>query len=200
MPKIIWIDLETTGLDPKHNCILEVAALESSTEDPFNARPIYEAVLKYPRAPNEGQGKPIEDLVWRMHEKSGLWERCRKSELTKWDVEKQLAAAIGPAPEKYGDYPILAGNSVWFDRGFMHNHLPFVETLFHHRHYDVSSIKMFCRQLGMPHLHAAEAHTAMADILESVDHARACHEWVQNAESRVIEQVRARMGKEDGGY
>lgn len=181
MPKLIWIDLETTGLHPKYNRILEVAAFESTTEDPFNVKHLYEAVLRWPPEGDETPGMPPDDKVWRMHERTGLWERCRDvSAKDRWDVERELSNAIGPRPPKYENYPVLAGSSVHFDRAFIREHLPYVDMMFHHRHYDVSSIKMFCRQQGMPRIEPREVHKAADDILESVSHARQCAEWLNS--------------------
>ncbi len=57
--------------------------------------------------------------------------------------------------------------------------MPTLAERFSHRYYDVSAVKLFCRSLGMPKPQPAEAHRAMADIQESIAHARQCARWLR---------------------
>ena len=73
---------------------------------------------------------------------------------------------------------MLAGNCVGFDHGFLKRWMPGLAARFHYRYYDVSSVKLFCRSLGMPRLPSGEAHRAKGDVLESVEHALLCAQWL----------------------
>lgn len=180
MPKLIWIDLETTGLDPNTARILEGALYESTTEDPFNVHATYHGVLSYPLR-EEGAGDRPDEFVIQMHAKTGLWTECAASKLMLSDFEYEIAKVIGPKPTDYKDVPVLAGSTPQFDRSFLKRWCPRVDRLFHHRHFDVSSVKLFARMLGMPKIEPKEAHRAQADIQESLDHARQCFEWCKSA-------------------
>lgn len=180
MPKMIWIDLETTGLDPNRTRILEAALFESTTEDPFNTRELYHAVLSYPLR-EEGAGDMPDEFVIKMHAKTGLWAACAASTLMLSDFEYALTKAIGPVSTDYKDMPVLAGSTPQFDRGYLRRWCPRVDKLFHHRHFDASSVKLFARMLGMPKIEPKEAHRAEADVLESIDHARQCFNWCKSA-------------------
>ena len=74
--------------------------------------------------------------------------------------------------------PTLAGRTVHFDLGFIRHHMPRLAARLSHRVYDVSAICLFCESLGMPRLKKGEAHRASEDVLESVEHARRCAEWL----------------------
>lgn len=179
MSKLIWVDLETTGLDPVNDSILEIAIAESDMANPFELRHIFQRV--YSSAVDFESMKPF---VQKMHTDNGLWAEVQTAEFGAWTAkaEDELMDAVSFV-EEYGDRPFLAGSSVHFDRSFMEEAWPcFAPTSFHHRHFDVSSIKLFCQSLGMPKFPKNEAaHRAKADIIESAAHAKACYEWlVQN--------------------
>ena len=177
MAKLIWIDLETTGLDPDKHRILEVCAFESTVEDPFNVRELYHAVIGHNAMREEGTGDLPDDIVINMHAASGLWLACEQSTTTVQAPEDDLLALIGPLPDDYTERAVLAGSTPQFDRGFIRRWWPRVYKLFHHRHFDVSSVKLFARMLGMPKIEPRETHRAREDILESIDHARRCFDW-----------------------
>jgi len=73
---------------------------------------------------------------------------------------------------------------VHFDHGFLRVHMPKLAARFSHRHYDVSAVKLFCQSLGMPKPPKAEAHRAAADVRESIEHAKACADWLEYANGK----------------
>jgi oligoribonuclease len=164
--KLIWLDIETTGLDPRHDLILEIAAFETDFDEPFAAHKIYEAVL-----PFHGEVE-LTPLVQDMHTKNGLLEVCRTQSTALHAVEDDLMKLL---PDGF-EY-VMAGSSVHFDHSFIHAHMPAVSARFSHRHYDVSAVKLFAQSLGMPKFPKAEAHRAAADVLESIEHAKKVAEW-----------------------
>ncbi len=176
--RLWWVDVKTTGLDPRRDQILEVALSSSPLNDPFNVTEEYHAVCRLVRAAgrywsSHGTTIIVDPFVEMMHTKSGLWEECDRSDVLAYSAVNEVVARV------QGDPAILAGSSVHFDRGFLEsvggNQ---IRTVFSHRHYDVSAIKLFCESLGMPKIPKGEAHRAQADVLESVAHAKLCAEWL----------------------
>lgn len=167
--KLLWLDLETTGLDPQTDTILEVCVMAAPIEDPFTAVPLCAGVIHH-------DGAGLSDFILDMHTKNGLLAECAVSPYTLADADTALAAAL--PPDALRANLVLAGSSVHFDLGFVRAHLPKFASQISHRIYDVSSVKLFCQSLGMPTFRKADAHRASPDILESIDHARECARWL----------------------
>jgi len=173
--KLIWLDLEATGLDPVTNQVLEVAVATADLFDPFNLKWTYEAVL--PLAPTPVTS--LDPFIIDMHTKNGLLSECgtwltKRREQIDGELEK-LFPWIDDKEERH----TLAGSSIHFDHAFIRVHFPRFARNLSHRHYDVSALKLYCQSLGMPKFKKAEAHRAKDDILESVQHARECTEWLK---------------------
>lgn len=177
--KLIWLDLETTGLDPLTKQVLEVYAAVADFHDPFNAHELYHAVL--PLAPT-----PTTDLsqtVVEMHTKNGLFADCgawtaKRRELVDIELSKKIDGA-----EEQGTFPVLAGSSIHFDWNFIMVHLPRVAMRLSHRpgdvqRYDVSVLKRYCESVGMEPLPKASAHRAKDDVWASIAAGKACDEWL----------------------
>ena len=160
--KIFWLDVETTGLNPDKDTL----------ERPFNVGPIRNPAFRF------ADVAALSPYILDMHTKNGLLAACARSTTTVAEIEEHLLTLV---PEVTGDdKPTLAGSSVHFDHGFLRVHMPRLAARFSHRHYDVSAVKLFCRSLGMTKVPKAEAHRARADILESIEHARVCAEWLRS--------------------
>lgn len=167
--RLCWIDLETTGLDPNKDAILEIAVITTALERPFESIASIEAVLHY-------DGRELDPRVLDMHTKNGLLKEASSSVIHVGDIENFVLSLV-PDVEDREDLTALAGSSVHFDLGFIRAQMPKLAKRLSHRVYDVSAVKLFCRSLGMPKPPKAEAHRAMADIRESIEHARACARW-----------------------
>ncbi len=165
---LVWIDMEMTGLDPDNDRVIEIAAivtdadLNTLAEGPVFAIHQSDAVLDKMDAWNKGT-----------HGRSGLIEKVRASTVTEEEASAQMIGFLRqyvPA----GKSP-MCGNSICQDRRFMARHMPALERFFHYRNVDVSTIKELCRR-WKPELISGfkkhQMHTALADILESVEELR----------------------------
>jgi oligoribonuclease len=162
---LIWIDLEMTGLEPDSDRIIEVAVVVTDphltvrVEGPVFAIHQTDAVLAGMDAWNTGT-----------HGKSGLTARVRASTID----ETQAQAAVIDFLKAYvpkGKSP-MCGNSICQDRRFLARTMPQLEAFFHYRNLDVSTLKELARRwkpAAMEGFKKAQAHTALADINESID-------------------------------
>ncbi len=170
--KLFWLDLETTGLDAVNHGILEIAIAEADLHSPFDIGPIYQRVIQFTNTIELSQ------FILKMHTDNGLLKECAESPTSLQGVAFDLRQSI-PIEAKSEDRPTLAGSSVHFDHTFLAHHIPEISKRFSHRHYDISAVKLFCRSLGMAKVPKAEAHRATDDILESIEHAKICRDWLR---------------------
>jgi oligoribonuclease len=169
--KYAWIDLETTGLNPDSDTILEAALVV--TDASLRELESFSDVRYFDI--HVGSSGYVTDHVREMHTKNGLWVACNASiHDLHWIQGRLCAMLIGFEWEE--GRPILAGSTPHFDRGFIRARMPAVDRLLHHRHFDVSTLKMAMRDNGYPDFgkQAEEriTHRAMDDIIHSLDVAR----------------------------
>jgi oligoribonuclease len=157
---MIWLDLETTGLDPVNDKILELAMVNDETGEKF------QAIVSH-----DGQG--LSPFILDMHTKNGLLAECTSLGLRASQVEARAIEWLGE-----GTRLQLAGSSIHFDVSFLRVHMPILAAAFSHRLFDVSAIKLFCESIGMAPIPKANAHRALADIEESRAHLAMCAGWV----------------------
>ena len=162
---LIWIDMEMTGLQPDSDRVIEIAMLVTDPQlNVLATGPVL--VVHQPDSVLES----MDSWNKSTHAKSGLIEKVRASSLTEADAERQalafLAAHVPP-----GASP-MCGNSICQDRRFLANHMPALEAFFHYRNLDVSTLKELARRWKpgvLEGLTKAQAHTALADVHESID-------------------------------
>lgn len=159
---LLWMDLETTGLDPAVHEILEVSATLVPFGTPFYAlAPWVDVVVR--RRKWEGL---LEDVI-AMHAKSGLIGDCFVSERSILFAEKSVRDLI--AEDAKPGSILLAGSTVSFDLGFVRKNFQSIAPLLHHRVYDVSAVRNFAYSLGMPEDPKEEApHRARKDLERSM--------------------------------
>lgn len=162
---LIWIDLEMTGLVPETDRIIEVAVVVTDpqltvrVEGPVFAVHQSDAVLDGMDAWNKGT-----------HGKSGLIDRVKASTVDEAAAEAQVIEFL-KAYVPRGKSP-MCGNSICQDRRFLARTMPALEAFFHYRNLDVSTLKELARRWkpsAMEGFKKAQAHTALADIHESID-------------------------------
>lgn len=166
-PLLCWIDLETTGLDPQRDRILQAAAVVTNTElEPV--APAFEVVIH--RGP--AALSLMNSFVRDMHAKTGLLARVQESRVRAEAAYSELYTYVRDltlaAPSV-----ILAGSSIHFDRRFLATWVPKLEALFYHRHMDVSALKHCAEWWGYPpFIKNGIAHIAMDDIRNSIEELR----------------------------
>lgn len=177
---LVWVDLETTGLDPDRDVILEVACIV--TDSQLDEVVSYSRVTQSePRSSGafEALTRIMDDVVLRMHAENGLLEEIRMgSGVPLSVVQADICALLDEYIVDDGESkPVLAGSTVSFDRNFMEVHMPLVVPRLHYRNVDVSTIRELCER-WRPELNRfrprneAKAHRALADIRESIEYLR----------------------------
>jgi len=162
---LVWIDLEMTGLLPGSDRIIEIAVVVT---DPQITRRIEGPVLAVHQSDAVLDG--MDNWNKGTHGKSGLTERVRASTIDEAAAEAQTIAFLKQYVSK-GKSP-MCGNSICQDRRFLANYMPALEAFFHYRNVDVSTLKELARRWKPTVLDGfkkAQAHTALADIHESID-------------------------------
>ncbi|MBQ9484613.1 oligoribonuclease [Candidatus Saccharibacteria bacterium] len=160
--KLLWIDLEMTGLDPQRDKILEVAAI--ATDMQLNEIASYEAVVK------------VDEEVMKKRMVGEFWERNSKSRDALMvqnrdgkpvaEVEKELLEFVG---QYFGQEIYLAGNSIHQDRKFLEQEMPELNKKLHYRMLDVSAWKIYFENALKKKFVKPENHRALDDINGSIE-------------------------------
>ena len=162
---LVWIDLEMTGLSPFTDRIIEIAVVVTDPhltvriEGPVFAIHQSDAVLDGMDNWNKGT-----------HGKSGLIDRVRASTVDEAAAQQLVIDWLKQYVPK-GKSP-MCGNSICQDRRFLAKDMAKLEDFFHYRNLDVSTLKELARRWKPAVLDSfkkAQAHTALADIHESID-------------------------------
>jgi oligoribonuclease len=166
--RLVWVDMEMSGLLPETDRILEIAMIVTDgdlnivAEGPVLVVHQEDVVLDRMDAWNKGT-----------HGKSGLIDKVKASTLTEADVEAACLAFLKQHVKS--SISPMCGNTIHQDRRFMNRYMPKLEAYFHYRNIDVSTIKELCKR-WQPEIAKGfskqQAHTALADIIESVEELR----------------------------
>jgi len=162
---LIWIDMEMTGLQPDADRIIELALVITDAQLAVLAEsPVWvvhqpDEVLDAMDSWNKGT-----------HGKSGLIEKVRASRLAEAEAEKLALEFLAQhVPEKASP---MCGNSICQDRRFLARWMPALESHFHYRNVDVSSLKELVKR-WKPEVAKGFAkegkHQALADIYDSLE-------------------------------
>jgi oligoribonuclease len=168
--RLVWIDLEMTGLDTVRHTIVEIAVLITDSELEL----VDDGIDLVVHASPDELAK-MDDFVRKMHTKSGLLPAIEASTLTLEDAGRAVLAYLAEQLPGPGTAP-LCGNSIGVDRRFLDRYLPEVDQFIHYRSIDVSSLKELCRRWnpvvykGRPG--KQETHRALDDIKESLEELR----------------------------
>lgn len=172
--KLLWVDLEMTGLDPQEHAIIEVAA--EVTDFNFVTLGSYEALVSQP----EDKLANMNEWAQAQHDSSGLTERVRQQGKPEKQVVSELTAFI---KDKFGNEPaILAGNSIHNDRLFIRQRWPEIEGLLHYRMLDVSSWKIYMQGRYGVEFPKKDAHLAYDDIQASIAELQYYLQWFKDGQ------------------
>lgn len=161
---LVWIDMEMTGLDPETDLVLEIATIVTDANLNIIAEGPVLAIHQSDEALNG-----MDQWCIDTHGKSGLTERCRKSNLSVDDATQQTIQFLHKYVPK-GVSP-LCGNSIGQDRRFMVRYMPQLNDYFHYRSVDVSTVKELVRRWKpevLEGFHKKGTHMALDDIRESI--------------------------------
>jgi len=171
---LVWVDLETTGLEPEGGSILEMAVL--ITRGNLQIVDTFSYIFDLPKDPSV-----MDDYVTEMHSKSGLLEDCDKGPTWRW---KEATENFLERVNKFSEPKTvpLVGSTVHFDRLWLKMHVPEIEKWFHYRNLDVSTFQEAFER-WLPDIAAKspepqKVHRAMADIRESLAKARYYRDFV----------------------
>ena len=165
---LVWLDMEMSGLDPETHRILEIAVVVTDSQ--------LQVVAHAPVYVVHQSAEHLDTMdAWNkgIHGRSGLIEKVKASTQAEHEVERELLAFLkqhvgaGKSP--------MCGNTIHQDRRFLLRYMPALEAHFHYRNLDVSTLKELCRRWQPALMKGFEkkgAHTALADILESIDELR----------------------------
>ncbi|ANN77131.1 oligoribonuclease [Bordetella flabilis] len=163
--RLVWLDMEMTGLDPEKERIIEVAVVVTEPDLTVVAEgPVL--VIHQPDALLDA----MDSWNKSTHGKSGLIDKVKASAISEPEAEDILIAFLAqhvPA----GKSP-LCGNTISQDRRFMFRYMPRLEQFFHYRNLDVSTLKELARR-WRPDVYKSfekkSRHEALADIYDSIE-------------------------------
>ena len=162
--RLIWIDLEMTGLDTDNDSILEIATVVTDANLVVLAEGP-ELAISHPLAKLEA----MDDWNRNQHGKSGLWRRVLEEGVPLAEAEARTLDFLRLwVPARASP---MCGNSICQDRRFMHRLMPSLEAHFHYRNLDVSTIKELARRWSpqvLAGVRKESAHTALSDVRDSI--------------------------------
>ena len=160
--KLLWIDLEMTGLDPAKDRILEVAAITTDMKLEKIAR--FEAVVK------------VDDTLIKKRMVGEFWEKyadtrdALMAQNANGEPISEVEAKLIEFLDKYfGDEVYLAGNSIHQDRKFIEREMPKLNQRLHYRMLDVSAWKIYFENALHKKFIKPENHRALDDITGSIE-------------------------------
>ncbi len=164
----VILDLETTGTDPNLDTILEVGIVV--TDDNFDPVETFKRVIHWDELMELDESliipDSVDDFVLEMHSKNGLWEESYASHNTMRSVEQDCIEFLTKMGAKTQE---LTGNTINFDRAFLHKYMPKLEAQFHYRNIDISTLKVLGNKFGIPTAPKnPAAHRGVSDCLDSI--------------------------------
>ena len=162
--RLIWLDLEMTGLDPANDSILEIATVVTDADlTELAVGPVH--AIHHPESVLAG----MDEWNTEHHQASGLWQRVLDSDVSLQRAERETLGFLEQWTEA-GASP-LCGNSICQDRRFLARLMPELEGWFHYRNLDVSTLKELALRWAPPiatQFKKESRHEALADIRDSI--------------------------------
>ena len=178
-PNLLWVDLETTGLDPDEELLLEVAVVVTDAE--LNELEVMSWVIGQTIVLND-----LSDFALKTHTENGLLAEVARSKRDADDLDDHLHRFMMRSdlwPNYLIDLPPLCGSSISFERRWLEFHLPKFYGHINYRSIDVSSLKELM-QRWIPgqaiSRRDTSKHRALDDIRDSIaelQHYRDVLDW-----------------------
>lgn len=162
--RILWVDLEMTGLDPVEDRILEVGAIVTDWDFKEIAR--FEAVKKV--GPNLMKQRMVGEFWDEFSDVRDALIAQNEGGKNGRTVENELLAFIDEHIGTEGKV-LLAGNSIHQDRRFIANEWHRLDARLHYRMLDVSAWKVVFEGKFKKKFAKPEAHRAIDDIRGSIE-------------------------------
>ena len=161
--RLLWLDMEMTGLDPAVCVPIEIAAIVTTAD--LEELDCMETVIHQPDTALAG----MNDFVRSMHTSNGLLTKVSQCSTSLAEADDMLRnfASLWCQPGR----AILAGNSIHQDRLFINGYFPKSAAYLHYRMVDVSSVKeLLGRWFGTDAVFAKRPsdHTALSDVRASI--------------------------------
>jgi oligoribonuclease len=168
--RLVWIDLEMTGLEVEQHTIVEIACIVTDAD----LVAVDDGLDLVVHQPAEALAR-MDDFVRKMHTKSGLINEIPQATVDVASAQRQVLEYVRSHVPVPGVAP-LCGNSIGVDRRFLDQYMRELDSYLHYRSIDVSSIKELCRR-WYPEIYRkrpgkAESHRALDDIRESIEELR----------------------------
>lgn len=161
--KLVWLDLEMSGLDIDSNVILQIAIIV--TDCNLN---LFDDGIDIFISQQPGFQKKLDAWNFEKHTRTGLIDKCINSEISLEKAEKICVEHILKHTES--EKSPLCGNTISHDRAFLYKYMYNLHSIFHYRNLDVSSIKII-KELMYPNVEVFKklnSHDALNDIRESI--------------------------------
>lgn len=176
LDRLVWTDIETMGLEPTMHPIMEVGFVITDLDleiiDDFSI-----CIWDSPAYEKFWEARAVE-YVKNMHTKSGLLDACLEIGADPITAEEEINSFLEGHGVKDRQEP-LCGSSVAFDRSFFLTQFPSIESRFHYRNIDISSIKEICKRYN-PRVYQLldesttkqELHRSLPDLADTVNEFR----------------------------
>lgn len=163
--RLIWLDLEMTGLLPENDVIIEIATIITDADlNEIAVGPVF-AIQQ-----SDARLAAMDEWNTRTHTASGLVKRIKEEGVSTAAAEQATLAFL--KQHIAANTSPMCGNSICQDRRFLARYMPELEAFFHYRNLDVSTVKELAKRWQPSVLEGfvkRNAHEALADIRESID-------------------------------
>lgn len=168
LQQLIWIDLEMTGLNPDIDVIIEIATVVTDKDLNILAQGPVLAVYQ-----SDEILANMDEWNQKHHGASGLINRVKSSRINNIEAERLTIEFLKQwVPENTSP---ICGNSIGQDRRFLYRYMPKLESYFHYRNIDVSTLKELAARWApevKEGFNKESTHQALDDIIESIEELR----------------------------
>ncbi|HLR13154.1 MAG TPA: oligoribonuclease [Burkholderiaceae bacterium] len=163
--RLVWLDMEMTGLNPEEERIIEIAVVITEADLTLVAEAPVLVIHQ-----SDALLAAMDKWNQSTHARSGLIDKVKASTLTEAQAEDILLSFLDRhVPRRKSP---MCGNTICQDRRFMARYMPRLEAWFHYRNLDVSTLKELSLR-WKPEVYNSftkhNRHEALADIYESID-------------------------------